>query len=465
MDPISSAMEKFREDFQEFRDNSELRILRVISESKNAASIGKILRAEEWDLDNQRPFLVFHVACTKESETFEPMCRMVFEHYQLLKQGFEENKKTIPNFGLTLADTEHYELDTLVQYILQFRKNIGDVLEPPYICWLPTDVKSEKEYIKSILRLLKLSPDLGLRFVLMDDPKAERLAQLQEALRDSMISASFEIDESALQDYLNKMMAPPSKGRVPGTMPGAAAPDVEPPPRPGPPPPNKEEIEVASKELKLPPTLTPEQGDRLQQLILKAAKASGEQDEKTTIGSQQQACKLCADAGVKLEQALMTLVLASYLLQFQRDEEAEIQYKFADKLAGDVGAYPQMAQARLALSHLLLKNKKIDEAAHVYEQAAVASIIGQVNLLYFESLRMAGSCHMQLGRKRQAYLCWNAAAKRVEKASPDEIRNSGFLDIAGELIRLLDEHGYTENARAVERLVVEAGKRSQLSVA
>lgn len=460
MDPFKTAMERFRQEFAAFRDTPDARLLRIVSGAGNVEMLGKLLRIEEWDLTNRCPFLVLHSAYTEEGETFEAMCRTVTEHYDVLKKGLEQTGTTLPEFGIAFPD--ECPLRTFVQHVRRFVECTREALDPPYICWLPTDVQDEGGYLNAVVTLVKLSFHRGLRFVLSDESARERLIKPLEFLDGAMMSFAFEIDEKELQEHFKKlMMTPPSKGQAPGTLPGSAAPDVEPPPRPGPPPPTQEQIKAAAEELRLLPMLTPEQGERLRQLIFEAAMASGEQNERKTVEAQRAAVKLCTQAGVKLEQSLMMMLLATYFLQFQREKEAEEQYTLADQVAGDARAYPQMAQIRMALGYVFLKNQRLDEAAHIYEQAAAAAVFGKSNLLYWESLRMAGTCHLQAGRKREAYLCWNAAVRRAEVASPDEIRNSGFLQISGELIKLLDEHGYSTQARAVEAAVAKAGSEKQ----
>lgn len=456
MDPVAAMMQQFSEDFAEFRDNPRTRLLRIVTNASNVGTLGKLLRREEWGLENQRPFLVFHTAYTNEHDTFEAMCRTIAEHYEVLKKGLAQNDTHIPDFGLSLPN--ECQLETFIQYVRRFADHTAKILDPPYVCWLPTDVQDEGGFSSAVVNLVNCDLNGSIRFILTDSPDKETLSKSLEFLNGAVINFPFAVDEKALQEYFRKLiLSSPSKGRAPGTLPGSAAPDVEPPPRPGPPPPTEGQIAAAAKELGLPPMLNPEQGERLRRLIMEAAVASGEKNEEKTLTAQKAAIALCAEADAKLEQSLMMMLLATYLLQFQREQEAVEHYELADNVASDAKAYPQMAQIRMALGYVYLKNQQLDEAAHIYEQAAAAAIIGQSNLLYWEALRMAGTCHLQAGRKRQAYLCWNAAVCRVEQASLDEIRNSGFLQIAGELIKLLDENGYSEHARAVETLVTKAG--------
>ena len=48
MDPITSAIEQFREAFRAFRADPGARVLRVVTEPTNTGTLEKALRAEEW---------------------------------------------------------------------------------------------------------------------------------------------------------------------------------------------------------------------------------------------------------------------------------------------------------------------------------------------------------------------------------------------------------------------------------
>ena len=457
MDPITIAMKQFQEDFREFRDNPEARVLRIVMESKDVGSVQKILRGEEWAPENTSPFLIFDRAFMGEDETFEAMNRVVLEHYELLKKSFEKEGTPLPDFGHIALNSDPVVMFT--HHIQRFAECTKKVLDPPFLCWLPTDIRNDLEFQKAAVRLIAMITVEELRFVFADEKQKEKLAEPLKDLKEKLVSIPFEIDEEGLLDYFKKMMAPPSKGRVPGTLSGVAAPDVEPPARPGPKPPSDEEVKTAVKKMGLPPVLTVTQAKQLRHLVFEAAVATGEGKEAVAIARQSAACELCASAGVKLEEALMTMVLANCYLHFGREKETEEHYHRADELAGNIGAYPQMAQIRLALGYLLLKNKKVDEAAHLYEQAAFAAIVGGSFLLYLEALRMAGTCHLQQNRDESAYLCWQAAVEKGREASADEIRVSSYLDIAGALINYLRGHGLTEQAKSVEAIVQEVGKK------
>lgn len=457
MDPISKAVAAFQEDFRTFRDDSKARVLRIVAGPEHVRMLTQVLRAEEWHLANRSPFLVFDTAYVNETETFETMTRVVREHYAVLKEALVEQDTTLPDFQLP-AGTSPEPVDFLVSHVQAFTKGIEAVLDAPLVCWMPTNVEDPENWGQAVVRLFGPLWDQGYCFVVAGEENAY-LAESFGKMGDQVAEVRFEIDEEETQNYFQKLMAQPSAGRAPGTMPGAAAPDVAPPPRPGPPQPTDEEIRAVAEEMGLPPMLTPAQAEQLRLFVFEAAQGAGNKDEQLTLEKQKAACDLCAQAEVKLEHAMMTMLLANYLLQFGREAEAEAEFRQADELAGEAGALPQVAQARMALAYLLLKNNRLAEAADRYEQAAAAAAIGESNLLYIECLRMAGTCHLQAGRPHEAMLCWQAAVERGRDASTDEVRLSNFLDVSARLIELLRRNALHDQARSVEQLVSDLGEK------
>ncbi|MFQ5570024.1 MAG: hypothetical protein ACE5G0_10140 [Rhodothermales bacterium] len=457
MDPITAAVTDFQAGFRAFRDNEEARVLRVIAGPEQAGMLTRLLRAEEWQPENRSPFLVFDTAYMQSNDAFASMSRVVREHYVLLQEAFEKEGRPLPDMGPVSGVPQDPE-NELVANIEAFTEGVCTELSTPLICWLPANMEDPDQWRRAVVRLFGLLWNKGFRFVVADDEN-EHLTQTLEEIKKEVDVVRFEIDEKEAQDYFKKLLGPASPGRAPGTPSGSAAPDVAPPPRPGPNRPAEEHLRMAAEEAGLPPMLTMEQAEQLRQLVFEAATALGETNEYRALEKQQAACSLCAEAGVTLEEAVMTLLLANYLLQFGREREAEAQYHRAEELAGEAKALPQVAQARMALGYLLLKNKRLDEAAHIYEQAAAAAVVSQSHLLYFESLRMAGTCHLQAGRPYEAMLCWQGAVEKSRDVSPDEVRLSNFLDIAANLIELLRKNGLTEQARSVEALILEVGEQ------
>ena len=460
MDPIAAAMQDFEQDFESFLRAEHARVMHIYCAPQDLAALEKLLRKQEWEAANRHPFLIADSAVSHESDTLETLCRSIKEHYIILRQGLEKEGVKLPLFGLDLPDQA--KPADLPRFLERYAELIKDTLEAPFLCWLPSTVQNESLQQQIIELLLTQAETTVSRIILADSPEHQRLEPLLSSLQARVYQCAFEINSDEQQNHVGRLLSPPSKGRSPGTMPGVAAPDVIPPPRPNRFAPDPAETEAIAKELKLPARLTPEQGEQLQKLIMVAAQAAASKNERRALAAQHQACKLCAQSKAELEHALMTLLLATYLLQFQHEQSAERHYRKADDLASMLPAYPQMAQARMALAYLLLKQQRTDEAIASYEQAAAAAVIGGVNLLYFEALRMAGVCHMQAQRKRQAYLCWDAAVRRAETASGDEIRNSGFLQVAEELLKLLRANRYDQRAKQVERLIAQAGPKTEL---
>jgi hypothetical protein len=366
-----------------------------------------------------------------------------------------EEGTELPEFGPEPAPGVD-PVQSMADHVLRFAEATGGVLEAPVFCWIPTSFGNAPTWVDAVIRLMRALWDTPVRFILLDDGEGLLRARL-ENVRDIERTAEFRIDEQEALAHFGQLLAEPSPGRGPGALPGAAAPDVVPPPRPGHTAPTELQIREALEKAGLPPILSTDESERLRRLVMEAAGASGRGEEAVTIEKQRAACTLCRDAGQALEEVLMTMLLAGYLLQFRREQEAETTYRRAEELSGEKGFYPQLAQTRIALGYLFLKSKRKDEAAAVYEQAAAAAAIGEVNLLFIEALRLAGTCHLQLGREEDALYCWRGAVDRGRIASPEEVRNTKFTDVAASLLDLLRRRGLHQQAASVEALVEEVG--------
>jgi tetratricopeptide (TPR) repeat protein len=459
MDPISAAIKQFQLDFHEFMSDSNAILLRVVTEPKDIGTLSKALRAEEWNPGNKSPFLIFETAFTRADETFDAMNMVIRGHYSVLKKSLDEDGYPLPDFTLP-ANRSQRPLELFASHVVAFHQGTKTILAPPLFCWLPTNVEQEIEWSEAIFNLVKFLKPCGTRFVFADINTRKQLVQALKPFQEQVSTVKFEIDDTAVMNYFQKLlMSPPSAGRAKGTMPGAAAPDVIPPKRPGPPEPTDAEIKAVIAQAGLPPVLTQTEAEKLRQFVLEAAKVSAEGDREGTIASQRAARDLCATSGAKLEQALMSLVLANYFLQFNLKKEAEAEYRYAESIAMEIIAYPQVAQIRMALACFLLNQTRVEEAALTYEQAAFSASVCDLKLLFLESLRMAGTCYLQLKQHKKAMLCWNAAVIRMRDASADEIRFSSFLDIVSLLVKLLKELRLEKQVLEVEAIVREAGAR------
>jgi len=458
LDPITEAVTQFQEEFREFRDSPIARVLRIIVEPKNVGTLVKTLRAEEWQPENKSPFLIFDTAYGHEPDTFDSMTRIVCEHYALLQESFAEDGTELADLTVELSGKEE-PLLLFALHLGRFGECIGEVLDPPIVCWLPTNVDNYKKWTAVVVKLLRFGLERECRLVIADK-EGDHLADPLKAMKDAAMTVRFDIDEGGLGDYFKNMMAAPSAGRAPGTLPGAAAPDVEPPPRPGPATPTDEQVKAAAAAQNLPPMLTEQQGEELRRLVFGAAMGAKENNAEVAITNQRKACELCAKAGVKLEQAVMTMAQAGYLLQFGSEDLAEKHYRQSAELATEAEAPAQVAQAKMALGYLMVKNGRLDEAAQTYEEAAVSADEADSSMLVFETQRMAGTCHLQRGRQQDTVRCWQAAVERGKDASGDEIRQSSFLDVAGELIELLRKNGLVQQAQSVETIVAEVGEKT-----
>jgi tetratricopeptide (TPR) repeat protein len=425
MDPVSKSLENFQKQFRKFRLNPKKRILCILSSPAHIGQLSKIMRAEEWQPDNKSPFIILHTeSIGNPDREAADMCRLISDHFDLLKKSFEEDGITLPPLQIEPADNK-IAIDPVIEYITAFDKSLKGYLEPSYFCWLPTNIKNIGMWKKSVRWFYDFLLHKGNRIVLASN-KEKVFDHLFDDVLDQVDTIIYDIDQEASSDYFAKLFAPPSKGHIKGTPSGSAAPDVAPPPR-------KVMAPVLNpQDNPYPDQLTPEQAEQLRTYVITAAVASGKFDEQRTLENQLAACKLCEDAHVHLEHALMRLTLGNYFVQFKRREEALEQYILAETVASKINAFIELAQIRLAKAGIYMAKKKtrIDAIEH-YEQAAAAAIIGGSNLLYLEALRMAGTIHLENAKdKESAFLCWKAALKKCEGLSVEELSLTSLPDIA-----------------------------------
>lgn len=459
MDPISQSIDRFRGEVRAALAQPETRVLRVVCEPGDAPVVARALRAEEWHEENRSPYLLFDFAHSTDAETLAQMAAQVREHYARLVTAFAEDDVVMPPFGAAAFDPAN-PVVSFAAHVRAFRAGLPDVLTEPLFAWIPTTVKDAQAWVDTAFGILRELWPGGMRFVLSDDGKGH-LERSVGAAGSAAVSIRFVMDDAAILDFFRKLSAPPAAGRAAGTLPGAAAPDVVPPERPGPKPATGPELRAVLAKEGLPPALAQDEAERLRHLVLTAADAVARNDERTAIASQAAAAELCMKTGVSIEESLMIMLLGSYCLHFNRPNDAEIAWQRAEKVAGAAGAFPQLAQIRLARAHMLLRSERMEEAADVYEQAAYAARIAGSNLLWIEALRMAGTCHVRSGAEENAYHCWMCAVRRTaDEASGAEIGNSTFMDVASDLIELLRRHGMEEQARSVALLIQKAGAKT-----
>ncbi len=461
MDPISKEINRFRETFRDFRENNKARILHIITQPEQVGNIIKALRSEEWQLDNRCPFIIFNTDYTDTNDACEEMRMSLIEHYNLLRNGLKQENVNIPEFNADFKGDPEF---ILAMHIKEFYKNIREEFDGLFVCWLPSNIGDHREWQKFIIQMLKFPFALNIRFVIADEGNKQLEKEFKKD-EEIIMTTIFNIDNKEVMDYFKKLMSsgenniPPS---VPGVPAGVARPDVPPPPRKvGPRQPTEEEIRSAIKATGSQPILMPDESDKLRKLIFDAAIASGERRFNDAIRLQQSACKICHDAGVVLEETLMTILLATYYQQAKQKTESIQQYKYAEKLALQIEAYQQVTQIRMSLAYLYFMDKLYDMAALEYEKAANSASKAEDAIIQIEALRMAGTCYLQNKDRDQAERCWRKAIDIGKTAEPAQIRLSTFMDVASALIELLRKMRLKDQAQAIEIAVMQIGEKTR----
>ncbi len=458
MDPINKEINRFQETFRDFRENTNARILHIITQPEQVNTIIKVLRAEEWQPENRHPFLIFNTDYTDDNTACDEMRMYLVEHYNLLRKGLEQENVHISELNVNFKGEPYL---VLAMHIQEFYKNVREVFDGLFACWLPASIGNRREWQKFITQLLKLPFDPNIRFVIADDGNDQLEKEFKKS-NEILVTTSFYIDNKEAMNYFRELMSPEKNNippSVPGVPAGAARPDVAPPPRKvGPKQPTDEEIRSAIKATGSQPVLTPSESDKLRKLIFDAAIASGEGRINDAIRLQQSACRICHDANVVLEETLMTMVLATYYQQAKQKAEAIQQYKLAEALALKIEAYPQVTQIRMSLAYIYLMDKLNDMAGLEYEKAADSANKAGDAIMQIEALRMAGTCYLQNKDRQQAERCWRKALDIGKTADPAQIRLSTFMDVVSALIELLRKMKLKDQAQAVEVMVMQIGE-------
>lgn len=444
MDPATRALREFQAQFRAFRENADARVLLIDADVSGLGAVRQALQAEEWHPKNRSPFLIFSPVLDRNDEHFVAMAAQMRRHYGELRAGLDREGTTLCEFDLP-AGRARTRWEYALLHVVRWVECTRDVLDPPVICWLVPAVAEPAQHAAAVRALVCGAAGTGVRFAFNDDSAEPLLSVPLEDADVPLARASFRIDEGRLRDWFRAMMlAPPKKGRAPGTPPGAAAPDVEPPARRGPARPSDEQIRRTLEEAGLPPVLTAGEGEELQRLIFSAAEAMAGQDADRVLRDQHAAYQLCAGAGVQLEQGMMALVLAGYLVQFGRDEEACDWFWEAARLARAAGAPPQVSQALTGMAYVHFKDRAWESASGIYRMAADAATEGGVPLLAIENLRMAGLCYQRMRSDERAIEVWFAAIEAGRKASPGELASSNLHMVISDLTDLLRERRMAE---------------------
>lgn len=444
MDPGTRAFGEFQAQFRAFRENADARVLLIDTDVAGLGAVRQALQAEEWHPKNRSPFLVFSPRIDRNDEHFVAMAAHMRRHYDELRTGLAKEGTILCEFG-SPAGRAQSRWEYALQHLVRWLECTRDVLDAPLFCWLVPVVAEPERHAAAIRELVCSTGGTGVRFVFNDDSAKPLLSAPLTDAAVPLARARFRVDEGQLRDWFRTMMlAPPKKGRAPGTPPGAAAPDVEPPARRVPARASDEQIRRTLEEAGLPPALTAGEGEQLQRLLFSAAEGMVAQDVDRVLRDQHAAYQLCVGAGVPLEGGMMALVLAGYLVQFGRDAEACDWFWEAACLARAAEALPQVSQALTGMAYVHFKERAWESAASIYLMAADAATEGGVPLLAIENLRMAGLCFQNVRNAERTIEVWFAAIEAGRKASPGEVAGSNLHMVISDLTNVLRERRMAE---------------------
>lgn len=437
MDPITRAATTFAEQAAAFWQSGQGQILHICAAPAQRLNVAKLLRAQESALDNRWPLVLFDAPFSDARAYAAGLGQRIAEDYAAVRAGVAQEGVALDELPPALAVTA--TAHGVAVALAEMAKRLGSRLDGVQLVLLPSRIDSADAWRKFVAELLQCAFSQRAR-VAIYDPPGGALSSLFSAQRRAL----FEVDEAALLDYFRQAGNRKSEG----------------PPRPAKAPALTDEQRARVEERLGRRLLGQDSAARLRDLLLDAAQHNRKNDHGAALKSYLEAQRLCQAAGAVHEEAMVLMALASAYLALKDTAQALASYSSAAKLAADKSLWPVASQAFMGSGAVWLMNGEWRRAAQDYEQAAAAAERAQVAMLRIEALRMAGTCHHQLGRTDDTVRCWQQAVLEGEALSPGLRAATTFPEVAGELIKLLRRYGLHQQADHVESLVHHTAPRS-----
>jgi tetratricopeptide (TPR) repeat protein len=432
---INVAVTEFLERFRGFRRNPAAHVLRVAVRREDVGALREVVLVEGRMRERKSPFLVLDVAHANQASALDDMCRAVTQGYGALRETVTaETREVLPPLEDLSGDASRMagSSSSLAHHLLRFTDCTAPAFDPPLVCWFPTDALRASHLTSELIQALKSLVGRRIQLVFGDDPANREIADLVEGLAGQAVTLPFALGGIAAVEA----ESPASDSRTAAGRPKSPEAEL----------PAGAEPRASMAAEGSPAVLSESEGERLRIMTLEAEAAASKGEHATAIERLKAACRLCEETRVPVQHSLMRLVLASYLVRFERGGEAEQEYRAAASLAEGVNAHQQAAQAKMGLASLLLGAKRLEEAGQVFEEAAAAAAICSSSLLVIQARHRAGLCQRQLGREEEAILQWRSALETAHEARPEEAALDSFEHVSRELKQLL-EGGRAETDR------------------
>jgi len=436
MDPITRAATRFAEQSAAFWQSGQGQLLHMCAVPAQRLNLAKFLRARESALDNRWPLVLFDAPFSDARAYAAGLGRRIAEDYAAVRAGVAQEGVALEEFPSALAVTA--TAHGVAAALEEMAKRLGPRLDGAQLVLLPGQIDSADTWRKFVAELLQFAFSQRARVAVYDPPGGVLASLFSEQGR-----ALFEVDEEALLDYFRQAGNRQSAG----------------PPRPAKAPALTDEQRARVEERLGRRLLGQDSAARLRDLLLDAAQHNRKKDHGAAQKCYLEAQRLCQAEGAVHEEAMVLMALASAHLALRDPTQALTSYATAAKLAHSKSLWPVVSQAFMGSGAVWLMNGEWQRAARDYEQAAAAAEQAQVAMLRIEALRMAGTCHHNLGRTDDTVRCWQQAVMAGEELSPGLRAATTFPEVAGEMIKLLRRSGLHQQAAHVESLVSATAPR------
>jgi tetratricopeptide (TPR) repeat protein len=430
MDPITTASRNFFGRAETFWRSGGNRVLLMVAAPAYRLDLAKFLRAKESSLDNRWPLFLYEQPFVDIGTYLAELQQRLKEDYAAIRAGAAAEGVALDPYGT--SEPANASASSFSAAMERVATLLGPLLDGLHLALLPSRIEQPEIWTRLIgdFRQTAFSP--RVRVAIHDVPGGVLGSQFP-----SDAHVRFEVNEAELLDFFRqagsqKSAGPPRKSSVPEMT-------------------NEQRAQVEQRLGRR--LLTPQAGGRLKDLLLDATQLNREGQHEPALRRYLEAQQLCKAEGAVQEEAMVLLALASGFLAIRDSEQAATAYRKAAELAQSQQLWPLVSQAWLGVGAVLFMNGMILAAAEAYEQAAVAAQQAQVPMLRIEALRMAGTCHHQIGRTSDVMRCWQSAVEEGEALPGDRRQTTTLPQVAEDFVRLLRKHGLPEQARHVQSLI------------
>lgn len=400
MDPLTRAAQRFSGTLAERWRQAPL--VRLVAAAHHRTHLVGGLRLFEWAPDNHWPLCLVEAAADDLAVLADAARTQLLADLARLRQGLADDGVALVDPAALADDVATDPLSRLRHLVLLAGEALArtGVLSGITLVFVPG-----AQPVPKVMRRLAVAlaawperTDVRLAFT-VDEP-----ATLADVVP---VAAAFDLDDAALHDYCQQQ----------GERQAAAAPPAE---------------------------------AAVRRQLLAAADAARRQDLAGARRAYQAACTELESQRRTTEAAVVHITLGGLAFGLQDERAALDHFERAVAHGTTVGQPAIAAQAHLGAAGVLFTRKDLAGAALRYELAARDAAPGPLRI---EALRMAGTCHLQLGDRTAAADAWQAAVTDAG-ALPAEARVQTTWKQAGEaLLAQLQRSGQAAQAAHLRALL------------